>query len=180
MSVPAGTAHGRKNFLTEPKAAETKFLRTHHARTNSCIRFFGDKLFHSIKHQEENDENTFAIYPGSVGNRPSHASPRQEPNTVDPEVRQEIEAVTKRREEAFNKHDAAAWSAFYTEFAIDVWSFQAEGAAVGLPAIKKSMRPILHLTPHGSHSRLFRYMPSPIKYVRSWTTLITNTRRARL
>ena len=43
-------------------------------------------------------------------------------NTVDPEVRQQIEAVTKRMEEAFNKHDAAAWSAFYTEFAIDVWS----------------------------------------------------------
>ena len=58
-------------------------------------------------------------------------------NTVDPEVRQQIEAVTKRREEAFNKHDAAAYAAFYTEFAIDVWSWQAEGAAVGLPAIKK-------------------------------------------
>ena len=83
-------------------------------------------------------------------------------NTVDPEVRQQIEAVTKRMEEAFNKHDAAAWSAFYTEFAVDVWP-QSEGAAVGLPAIKKSMRPILHLTPNRSHSRLFRYMPSPIK-----------------
>ena len=58
-------------------------------------------------------------------------------NTVDPEVRQQIEAVTKRREEAFNKHDAAAYAAFYTEFAIDVWSWQAEGAAVGLPAVKK-------------------------------------------
>ena len=57
-------------------------------------------------------------------------------NTVDPEVRQQIEAVTKRMEEAFNKHDAAAWSAFYTEFAVDVWP-QSEGAAVGLPAIKK-------------------------------------------
>ena len=63
-------------------------------------------------------------------------------NTVDPEVRQEIEAVTKRMEEAFNKHDAAAWSAFYTEFAIDVWSLQAEGAAVGLPAIKKKYEAI--------------------------------------
>ena len=84
-------------------------------------------------------------------------------NTVDPEVRQQIEAVTKRREEAYNKHDAAAWSAFYTEFAIDVWSIQAEGAAVGLPAIKKSMRPFLHLSPHRSHSRLFRYMPSALK-----------------
>ena len=29
--------------------------------------------------------------------------------TVDRKVRQEIEAVTKRREEAYNKHDAAAW-----------------------------------------------------------------------
>jgi hypothetical protein len=98
---------------------------------------------------------------------------------LDPSASQ-IEAVTKRREEAFNKHDAAAYAAFYTEFAIDVWSWQAEGAAAGLPAIKKGMRPILHLSPHRSHSRLFRYMPSPIKYVRSWTTLITRAGRARI
>jgi hypothetical protein len=58
-------------------------------------------------------------------------------DTVDPKVRQQIEEVTKRMEEAFNKHDAAAWSAFYTEFAVDVWSHQAERTAVGLPAIKK-------------------------------------------
>jgi len=58
----------------------------------------------------------------------------QEQNTVDPEVRQQIEAVTKRREEAHNKHDAAAWAAFYTQDAIDVWY---SGAAVGLPAILK-------------------------------------------
>jgi hypothetical protein len=61
----------------------------------------------------------------------------QEQNTVDPEVRQQIEAVTMRRKEAYNKHDAAAWAAFYTQGAIDVWSFEAEGAAVGLPAIVK-------------------------------------------
>jgi uncharacterized protein (TIGR02246 family) len=58
-------------------------------------------------------------------------------NTVDPEVRQQIEAVTKKMEEAYNKHDAAAFAAFFTEFGIHVWSFQAEGAADGLPAIKK-------------------------------------------
>ena len=101
-------------------------------------------------------------------------------NTVDPEVRQQIEAVTKRMEEAHNKHDAAAYAAFYTEFGINVWSWQAEGAADDLPAIKKSMRPFLHLSPHRSHSRLFRYMPSPIEYLRSWTSLITKPLRARL
>ena len=58
-------------------------------------------------------------------------------NTVDPEVRQQIEAVTKRREEAYNKHDAAAWSAFYTQDAIYVWTWEPDGAAVGLPAIVK-------------------------------------------
>ena len=36
--------------------------------------------------------------------------------------------------------------------------------------LKKGMRPILHLSPHRSHSRLFRYMPSPIEYLRSWTS----------
>jgi uncharacterized protein (TIGR02246 family) len=62
----------------------------------------------------------------------------QEQNTVDPEVRQQIEAVTKRREEAYNKYDAAAWAASYTQDGIDVWSWLSEGgAAIGLPAIVK-------------------------------------------
>jgi hypothetical protein len=61
----------------------------------------------------------------------------QEQNAVDPELRQQIEAITKRREEAYNKHDAAAWSAFYTQDAIDVWTWEPDGAAVGLPAIVK-------------------------------------------
>jgi hypothetical protein len=61
----------------------------------------------------------------------------QEQDEVDSEVRQQIEAVTKRREEAYNKHDAATWSAFYTQDAIDVWTWEPDGAAVGLPAIAK-------------------------------------------
>ena len=101
----------------------------------------------------------------------------QEQNAVDPELRQQIEAVTKRREEAYNKHDAAAWSAFYTQDAIDVWTWEPNGAAVGLPAIVKGMRPSLHLTPHHSHSRLFRCMRSALKYVRSWNINIMGTRR---
>ena len=54
------------------------------------------------------------------------------------ELLQQIEAVTKGREEAYNKHDAAAWSAFYTQGAIDVWSWLSEGGvAVGPQAIEK-------------------------------------------
>ena len=52
-------------------------------------------------------------------------------------MRQQIEPVTKRREEAYNKYDAAAWAAFYTLDAIDAVSFWSDGAAVGLPAILK-------------------------------------------
>ena len=82
-------------------------------------------------------------------------------NTVEPEVRQQIEAVTKRME-AFNKHDAAAWSAFYTEFAVDVWSYQAERTAVGLPAIKKKYE--AHLASH----------PKPISFKVVQAYAITN------
>jgi uncharacterized protein (TIGR02246 family) len=73
-------------------------------------------------------------------------------NTVDPKVRQQIEAVTKRMEEAYNKHDAAAYAAFFTEFGIHVWSFQAEGAADGLPAIKKK------------YEAVFANRPPPISF----------------
>ena len=39
----------------------------------------------------------------------------QEQNTIDPEVRQQIEAAVMKFDEAFNKHDAAAIAALYTQ-----------------------------------------------------------------
>ena len=44
----------------------------------------------------------------------------QEPNTVDPEVRQQIEAVLKKFDEAFSKHDAAAIADLFTLEAMEV------------------------------------------------------------
>jgi hypothetical protein len=44
----------------------------------------------------------------------------QEQNTVDPEVRQQIEAVLKKFDEAFSKHDAAAIADLFTIDAIEV------------------------------------------------------------
>ena len=61
----------------------------------------------------------------------------QEEDAVDSQIRQQIEAITKRREEAYNKQDADAWCAFYTQDAVDVWTWEPDGAVVGLPAIVK-------------------------------------------
>ena len=44
----------------------------------------------------------------------------QEQNTVDPQVRQEIEAVHTKFVEAFNKHDVATIAALHTQDAIEV------------------------------------------------------------
>ena len=45
----------------------------------------------------------------------------QEKNKVDPEVRQQIEAVLVKYNEAVNKHDAAAIAALFTEDALKAW-----------------------------------------------------------
>jgi hypothetical protein len=45
----------------------------------------------------------------------------QEQKTVDPEVRQQIEAVLTKYEDAFNKHHAAAIAALYTADADEVF-----------------------------------------------------------
>ena len=65
----------------------------------------------------------------------------QEQNMVDPEVRQQIEAVLKMREEAINKNDAAAVAALYTQDAASIRSWESEGGlASGQQAIEKRYR----------------------------------------
>jgi uncharacterized protein (TIGR02246 family) len=44
----------------------------------------------------------------------------QEQNTVDPEVRQQIEAVLRKHEEAYNEYDAAAFAAGFTQYAVEL------------------------------------------------------------
>ncbi len=63
----------------------------------------------------------------------------QEQNTVDPEVRQEIETSLRNFGEAHNKHDAAALTALFTLDAVEVWNWnEGGGVVVGRPAIEKS------------------------------------------
>jgi ketosteroid isomerase-like protein len=59
----------------------------------------------------------------------------QEQKTVDPEVRQQIEAVFMKFQEAYNKHDAATMAALHTQDAVEVRSWQ--GLASGREAIGK-------------------------------------------
>ena len=60
----------------------------------------------------------------------------QEQKTVDPEIRQQIEAVLTKYDDAFNKHDAAALADLYTQDAAEVWPWEEKGgAAFGQQAI---------------------------------------------
>jgi ketosteroid isomerase-like protein len=63
----------------------------------------------------------------------------QEQNTVDQEVRQQIEAAVLKYQEAYNKYDATACAAGFTQHAIEVleWSSaSATGAASGRQEIE--------------------------------------------
>ena len=41
-------------------------------------------------------------------------------SAVDPEVRQQIEAVLRKHEEAYNEYDAAAFAAGFTQYAVEL------------------------------------------------------------
>jgi len=63
----------------------------------------------------------------------------QEQNAVDPEVRQQIEAVVMKFQDAFNNRDAAALADLYKQDGIEVRSWEGAGGAMhsGRQAIEK-------------------------------------------
>jgi uncharacterized protein (TIGR02246 family) len=62
----------------------------------------------------------------------------QEQNAVDPEVRQQIEAVVAKFEDAYNKNDAAAIATLYTADAAEVFEKEsAGGSACGREAVEQ-------------------------------------------
>jgi uncharacterized protein (TIGR02246 family) len=70
----------------------------------------------------------------------SFASPTfgQEQSAVDPETRQQIEAVATQYLAAHNKHDAAALAALYTQDAVRVADWSGGESSVGREAIKSA------------------------------------------
>jgi ketosteroid isomerase-like protein len=62
----------------------------------------------------------------------------QEQDTVDPQVRQEIEAALFKFEEAFNNHDSAAMATLFTVDAVQVLDWGEGGMFSGQQAIEKN------------------------------------------
>jgi ketosteroid isomerase-like protein len=84
----------------------------------------------------------------------------QEQNTVDPEVRKQIEAALTNFDEAYNKHDAAAVAAIFTLDATQVWAWEsAGGVASGQEAIKKRYEAELAATPASRTRKLVQVYP---------------------
>jgi hypothetical protein len=93
----------------------------------------------------------------------------QEQNTVNPEVRQQIEAVLVKFDEAFNKNDAAATAALFTQDAVHVIRTWSEGGlASGQQAIEKRLAvEFASSVPATCHTSFFRCMQSAMTYARS-------------
>ena len=87
----------------------------------------------------------------------------EEKNTVAPRVYQQIEAVFTQFQEAFNKHDAAAMAALYTQDAVEVRSWQ--GMASGREAIQKRFADDLHQILARWSTSLFCCIRSAVTYV---------------
>jgi hypothetical protein len=84
----------------------------------------------------------------------------QEQNTVDPEVRQQIEATMAKQDEAFNKNGAAGCTADHTQDAVEVWEWEtAGGAAVGHEAIEKRAAAMLASNPAKLVRKLIQVYP---------------------
>jgi ketosteroid isomerase-like protein len=64
----------------------------------------------------------------------------QDQKTVDPEVREQIEAAYAKYAEVFNKHDETAMGDLYTQDAVEVWPAQSDGGLMsGRQAIAKAV-----------------------------------------
>jgi uncharacterized protein (TIGR02246 family) len=61
----------------------------------------------------------------------------QEKETLDPQIRQQLDALSKKYDEAFNKNDAAAIAALFTQDAVEVGP---DGPVYGKQALEEHYR----------------------------------------
>ena len=85
----------------------------------------------------------------------------QDKNTVDPQVRQQIEAVLKKFQEAFNNRDLATIAALHTQDAIEVrsWAFVEWCTHSGRQAIEKMFETDFKSNPGKMANKLVQLYP---------------------
>jgi uncharacterized protein (TIGR02246 family) len=96
----------------------------------------------------------------------------QEQNTVDPEVRQQIEAVLKKHEQAYNEYDAAAFAAGFTQYAIEL---SPGGVAWGRQEIEQRYTPDLASHPTKQSFKLLQVCAVGDAVCAIWEYLHFNT-----
>ena len=78
-------------------------------------------------------------------------APAQENNTVEPKVRQQIEALNQKYDEAFNQNDAEAVAVLFTADAVEAGP---EGAASGQQEIEDRYKVLFESHPNRHASKL--------------------------
>jgi len=99
----------------------------------------------------------------------------QEKDTVDPEVRQQIEALFKKLDDGYNKNDLAAITDLYTQDAVQVISWFTDGTSVGRTAIEKWYRVEFASSPYGLVSKLVQVhaIGNEISTITEWSATHT-------
>jgi ketosteroid isomerase-like protein len=95
----------------------------------------------------------------------------QDKTTVDPQVRQEIEAVLMNFDEAYKKHDAAAIAALFTQDAIQVRDWEGGDTVSGQQAIEKTWAVDFAASPGEFRSKLVQVYPigSEVSGISEWS-----------
>jgi len=96
----------------------------------------------------------------------------QEKDTVSPEIRQQIEAVLRKHEEAYNRYDAAAFAAGFTQYAIEL---SPGGVASGWQEIEERYAPVLASHPPKESFKLLQVCAVGDAVCAIWEYLHFNT-----
>jgi ketosteroid isomerase-like protein len=96
----------------------------------------------------------------------------QEQNTLDPDVRQQIEGLIEEHADAVNKNDTPAIAALYTQDAVQIRSWESDGGiASGQQAIEKRFAVELASSPGEYADKLVQVYPvgDEISAVSQWS-----------
>jgi uncharacterized protein (TIGR02246 family) len=98
-------------------------------------------------------------------------APGQENNTVDPQVRKQVEELNVKYDKAFNQNDAAAITALFTWDGVETGP---EGQAFGQPDIEERYGALFQLHPIGHLSKLIQVyaIGSRVCAITEWTAML--------